>query len=97
MVGPVGIFSRDSFAQGLANTATMAARPRFELAFNGLQNTIIDRLNNKIEEITADDGLVNNIDPFLLSSQKRLQRFQADLDRFIFDNSRNINERRFAC
>ena len=91
MIGPAGIFSRDSFAQGFANTATMAARPRFELAFNGLQNTIIDRLNDKVEEVTADDGLINNIDPFLVSSQKRLQRFQADLDRFIFDNSRNIN------
>ena len=91
MIGSAGIFSRDSFAQGFANTASMAARPRFELAFNGLQNTIIDRLNDKVEEVTADDGLINNIDPFLVSSQKRLQRFQADLDRFIFDNSRNIN------
>ena len=61
------------------------------MAFNALQNTLIDRLNDKVEEVTADDGLVNNIDPFLVSSQKRLQRFQADLDHFIFDNSRNIN------
>ena len=59
--------------------------------FHSLQNTVIDRLNAKVKEVTADDGLINDIDPFLLSSQKRLQRFQADLDRFIFDNSRNIN------
>ena len=91
MVGPAGIFSLDSFAKGYANTATMASRPQFELAFNSLQNTVIDRLNAKVKEVTADDGLINDIDPFLLSSQKRLQRFQADLDRFIFDNSRNIN------
>ena len=91
MVGPADIFSRDSFAHGFANTATISSRPRFELAFNALQNTLIDRLNDKVEEVTADDGLVNNIDPFLVSSQKRLQRFQADLDHFIFDNSRNIN------
>ena len=91
MVGPADIFSRDSFAHGFANTATISSRPRFELAFNALQNTLIDRLNDKVEEVTADDGLVNNIDPFLVSSQKRLQRFQADLDHFIFDNSRHIN------
>ena len=91
MVGPADIFSRDNFAHGFASTATISSRPRFELAFNALQNTLIDRLNDKVEEVTADDGLVNNIDPFLVSSQKRLQRFQADLDHFIFDNSRNIN------
>ena len=91
VVGPAGIFSRDSFAHGFANTAIISNRPRFELAFNALQNTIIDRLNDKITEVTADDGIVNDIDPFLVSSQKRLQRFQADLNHFIFDNSRNIN------
>ena len=67
MVGPAGIFSLDSFAKGYANTATMASRPQFELAFNSLQNTVIDRLNAKVKEVTADDGLINDIDPFLLS------------------------------
>ena len=91
MVGSADIFTGHSFARGFANSATISGRPRFELAFNILQNTIIDRLNNKVKEATADDGLVNNIDPFLVSSQKRLQRFKGDLDRFIFDNSRNVN------
>ena len=91
VVGLADIFSLISFAHGFANTAIISNRPRFELAFNALQNTIIDRLNAKITEVTADDGIVNDIDPFLVSSQKRLQRFKGDLDRFIFDNSRNVN------
>lgn len=92
MVGPAaGILNNKGFAQGFASTATISGRPRFELAFNILQNTVIDRLNQKVEEVTANDGLKNNIDPFLVSSKKRLERFQGDLRSFIFDNSRNIN------
>ena len=91
MVGSADIVSGGNFAKGFANAATIAGRPQFELAFNVLQNTIIDRINSRVEEVTADDGLQNNIDPFLVSSQKRLQRFQTDLSDFTFDNSRNIN------
>jgi|GEM_PF-1868891 len=91
MVGSADIIAPANFAKGFSTTATLAARPNFELQFNILQNTIIGRLNDKIDEVTADDGLVNNIDPFLIESEKRLLRFQGDLERFIFDNSRNIN------
>ncbi|MEK9722736.1 MAG: hypothetical protein VW405_04535 [Rhodospirillaceae bacterium] len=91
MVGVADITSGGNFAKAFAETSLLAGRPQFELQFNVLQNTIIDRLNEKIDEVTADDGLVNNIDPFLVASQKKLNRFQAGLDNFIFDNGRNIN------
>ncbi len=91
MVGPADILAGGNFAKGFAETARIVARPQFELQFNVLQNTIIGRLNDKIDEVTADDGLENTVDAFLLSSEKRLTRFQNDLGNFIFDNSRNIN------
>lgn len=90
MVGAADLFSTN-FAKGFATTASISARPNFELQFNILQNTVIERLNTKIDEVTADDGLNNNIDVFLLDSEKRLRRFGNDLNEFIFDNSRNIN------
>jgi len=91
MVGTADILSSSNFAKGFADTATISRRPQFELQFNILQNTVIGRLNDKIDEVTADDGLNNNVDAFLVSSEKRLQRFRSDLDDFIFDNGRNIN------
>jgi len=90
VVGPADLFSTN-FAKGFAETANLTARPNFELQFNILQNTVIQRLNTKIDEVTADDGLNNNIDVFLVDSEKRLNRFKNDLDDFVFDNGRNIN------
>ena len=91
MVNISSLFSGKSFANGFANTSLMANKPNFELQFNMLQNTIIDRLNEKIEAVKADDKLVNTIDPFLVSEQKKLLRFESDLRGFIFQNGRNIN------
>ncbi len=91
MVNISSLFSGKSFASGFANTSLMANKPNFELQFNMLQNTIIDRLNEKIEAVTADDKLVNTIDPFLVSEQKKLLRFERDIRGFIFQNGRNIN------
>ena len=92
MVGTVDIFGGASIAQALVRTATLASRPNFELQFNQLQNAVIDRLNKKIEEVSADDGLVNGkVDIHLLNEKKRLLKFGENVDNFIFDNSRNIN------
>ncbi len=91
MVGEAGFLSGVSFAQSFASVQLAAARPSFELQFNNLQNAVIDRLNDKINEATADDGLVNKIDSFLLSQEKKLRRFQGDLELFTFNNGRNIN------
>ena len=60
MVGTIDIFGGTNIAQGLVRTAMMAARPNFEYQFNQLQNAVIDRLNASIEEVNADDTLVNN-------------------------------------
>jgi len=91
VVGITDLFAGNNFAKGLSSIGTAAARPNFELQFNQLQNTIIGQLNDKIEQVTADDGLVNNVDVFLLRTEKNLVRFQNNLTDFTFDNSRNIN------
>jgi hypothetical protein len=91
MVGEAGIVSGVSFAQSFASTRLAAARPNFELQFNNLQNSIIDRLNEKINEAQKDSKLNNQIDVFLLAQEKKLTRFQSDLDLFTFNNARNIN------
>ncbi len=92
MVGSADIFGGGNIAQALVRTAALASRPNFELQFNQLQNAIIDRLNDKIAEVSADDGLVNGkVDIHLLNEEKRLLKFGNDVDKFIFDNSRNIN------
>lgn len=43
--------SGPNLAQGLATAADNAARPNFNLAFNQMQNTIIDRMNKKVTEV----------------------------------------------
>jgi hypothetical protein len=92
MVGIADLFSGTSFAQNLVRTNAAVSRPNFELQFNIMQNTIIDRLNDKIAEITADDGLQNDkIDVFLLNSAKKLNSFQQGIEKFIFENTGNAN------
>ena len=62
----------------------------FELQFNMLQNTIIDRLNEKIKEAQAEDELQNGkIDFFLLQSAKKLQRVDEGIKRFLYENAHN--------
>jgi len=91
VVGITDLFSGNSFAKGLSSLSTASARPKFELQFNQLQNTIISQLNDKINQVSADDGLKNNIDVFLLNTEKNLVRFQDNLHGFNLDNNRNIN------
>lgn len=91
MVGAAGILSLNSFARTFAATASQVARPNFELQFNNLQNTIIDRLNAEVEEARAESEIVNRVDVFLIKAEKDLIRFQNGIDKFAFDNGRNIN------
>ncbi len=46
------ISSRFNFAQSFMTLAVLAARPRFELTFLQMQNTVIRRINDEIDKIT---------------------------------------------
>lgn len=91
MVSITNLFSTQSFSKAMVDTALAAHSPTFELQFNILQNTIIDRLNDKIKDAQAETQLENTIDPFLLAEEKKLLGFSDDLRRFKFFNSKNIN------
>ena len=91
MVSITNLFSTQSFSKAMVDTALAAHSPTFELQFNILQNTIIDRLNDKIKDAQAETQLENTIDPFLLAEEKKLLRFSDDLRRFKFFNGKNIN------
>ena len=92
MVGVIDLFSGGNVAQGLFRASNIATTPNFELQFNTLQNTLIGRLNEKIAEAQADDGLVNGkIDAFLAQAAMKLSATQQGLEIFIFENYRNIN------
>ena len=88
MVGVPDIFSDKSFASSFGTLASQAARPNFELRFNILQNAVIDRINKEIEKANEASS-ENRVDAFLLLSQRKLETFRENLDRFRFFNSRN--------
>lgn len=91
MVGISGLFSGNTFAQALAQTGKQAARPAMELQINQLQNAVIDRMNKKIEEVTADFSLENDtFDAYLDSSRQKLERFVNQSQKYLFDNGRNM-------
>ena len=91
MVSITNLFSTQNFSKAMVDNALAAHSPTFELQFNILQNTIIDRLNDKIKDAQAETQLENTIDPFLLAEEKKLLRFSDDLRRFKFFNGKNIN------
>ena len=88
MVGIPDLFSDKSFASAFGGLANQAARPNFELQFNILQNAVIDRINKEIEKANEASS-ENRVDAFLLLSQRKLETFRENLDRFRFFNSRN--------
>lgn len=91
MVGIASLLTSSNVARGLVQTQDIASRPQFELQFNILQNTIIERLNKKIEEAQADEKLQNGkIDVFLFETAKKLTRVQQGIERFLFENGHNI-------
>lgn len=87
MVGTPDILAGQPLAFGLTTLGTTVARPSFELSFNILQNTIIDRLNKEIE--AAKESSSETIDAFLTLSQKKLRAFQENVDRFTVANGHN--------
>ena len=87
MVGTPDILAGRSLAYGLTTLSTAASRPSFELRFNALQNTVIDRLNREIEAVS--EASRESIDAFLVLSQKKLRTFQVNIDKFTVANSRN--------
>ncbi len=87
MVGVPDLLSGRSFAYNFARLASAAARPNFELQFNILQNSIIDRINRDIEQINSD-STENQVDVFLLLSRNKLTRYKENLERLIFANGR---------
>ena len=90
-MGVTDMLAGANVSQALVRTSDMSGKPQFELQFNILQNTIIDRLNDKIEDAISDDKLVNGkVDIFLLESAKKLTGVQTGIDQFIFDNAHNI-------
>ncbi len=76
-----------SLGETLAGVASSAARPAFEIGFNSLQNTIIDRINKEV--LKAQDKPVNNIDAFLVLEQKRLNRVLPFVERYETNNTNN--------
>lgn len=65
------ILSGTGIGQTLANLAQTAARPSFELRFSQMQNTAINRINKKIEEINRQGVPV---DATKVLERARLQR-----------------------
>ena len=78
---------RRSLGETLAGVANSAARPAFEVGFNSLQNTIIDRINKEVQKV--QDKPVNNIDAFLVLEQKRLNRVLPFVERYETNNTNN--------
>jgi hypothetical protein len=90
MVSPADIlggFSNAGFAQ-LSNTA---ARPSFELAFSGLQNTLLERLNKRIVELNEQSKDKNNVSALMYMEAKKFETVKPHLDRYAFETARNLN------
>lgn len=71
MATTLDMFSDASVGQTMASMAQTAARPNFELRFSQMQNTVINRVNKKIEEINSA-GV--KVDATKVLERARLQR-----------------------
>ena len=87
MVGIPDILSGRSAAYGIANLGTMSSRPNFELQFNIMQNSIIERINKEIEKVNENSA--ESVDAFLLHSERKLGIFADNLDNFRAINTHN--------
>ena len=70
-----------TLAQGLAATSQMAARPQFELSFSLLQNSLLDRLSEKIDKLNDSSG-VDKVDAFIEMQRKQLIRALPPIGKF---------------
>jgi hypothetical protein len=82
------IRSTNLFAEVFAKTARDASRVSFELNFAILQDTLIDRLNKKIEAITDDEG-AKRLDDRLNRDAKKLNDNLPFVEKVIFDTQSN--------
>lgn len=80
MGGVLDLFSGANIGQTLAGVSQMAARPTFELRFSQLQNTLIDRVNKKVEELSKTAG--PSVDATKLLERARLQRASETLNTY---------------
>lgn len=97
MTAILGLLSGSKPAQVMANLATVSARPQFELTFNLVQNSIIEKLNAKITEVQEKSNTENRIDPFLRLEFSRLGRLDGQIRKVrqaIAHNSFSVEELR---
>ncbi|MBL6945326.1 MAG: hypothetical protein ISR47_01665 [Rhodospirillales bacterium] len=82
------IGSNFSVGRALANLGNAAARPNFELQFSILQNSLLDRLSEKIDAL-KEDSSVNNVDAFLTLETNRLNRIIPLINKYEDDTTNN--------
>lgn len=87
MVGIPDIFTGRSLAYGLSALSNVSARPNFELQYNILQNSIVERINKEIEAVQASS--TETIDAVLISTKNKLTLFSDNVHTFVFQNNRN--------
>jgi hypothetical protein len=90
MVSPADILGGFSNA-GFAQLSDTAARPSFELAFSGLQNTLLERLNKRIVELNEQSKTKNNVSALMYMEAKKFEAVKPLLDKYAFETARNIN------
>lgn len=86
MSAVLGMFNSNP-ARTLASLANVAARPRFELQFNVIQNSVIQRLNDKIA--ATSDGRENKVDAVLMRDYKRLNAVSGHIRQVRSDVAHN--------
>jgi len=77
-----------SVSRALADLGNISARPNFELQFSILQNTLLDRMSDKINDLN-DESAVNNVDAFLTLESKRLNRIVPYIDKYDKETTNN--------
>ena len=77
-----------SVSRALSGLANVSARPNFELQFSILQNSLLDRMAEKIDAF-ADENAVNNVDAFLTLESKRLNRIIPYIDKYEKETTNN--------
>ena len=83
----LGIFTKKS---ALASVSNASARPQFELQFNILQNTLINRLNDKIVEAQEVD-LNSKVESHLKIEYKKFARMQPLAADYYAANGKNVS------
>lgn len=89
MVGVLDMFSGAGVGQTMISVSQMSSRPTFELRFAQLQNTLIDRVNKKIEELSNTAG--PSVDANKILERVRLQRASEALNVYQDASSNQYN------